>query len=61
MVGFKGNPVTVPGKWSGDSWPRADLPADANNYFSLAVFKPDKSGQYRRTKHASCSVCSDAR
>ena len=27
-----------------------DLPADANNYFSLAVFRPDEAGQYRRQK-----------
>ena len=27
-----------------------ELPADANNYFSLAVFRPDEAGQYRRQK-----------
>jgi hypothetical protein len=56
VVSFKGNPVTVPKKvWFGRPWLGsaeiwADLPADANNYFSLAVFRPDEAGQYRRQK-----------
>jgi hypothetical protein len=56
VVSFKGSPSTVPGKswfgkpWQGTSERRDDLPADANNYFSLAVFNPDEAGKYRRQK-----------
>jgi len=56
VVSFKGDPRTVPKKsWSGEPWQgnsglAADLPADANNFFSLAVFMPDDSGEYRRKK-----------
>lgn len=50
IVSFKGNPGTVPQRaWFGRPWQgiddlTADLTADANNYFSLAVFKPDEAG-----------------
>ena len=56
VVSFDGNPTKVPAKaWFGRAWqaePEAAsrLPASANNYFSLAVFRPDDSGQYRRQK-----------
>lgn len=55
IVSFKGNPGTAPEKvWFGRPWTGCDLttdpPADANNYFSLAVFRPDESGKYRRIK-----------
>jgi hypothetical protein len=56
VVSYKGDPRTVPKKlWSGRAWqdgsdPTVDLPADANNFFSLAVFMPDESGEYRRRK-----------
>jgi hypothetical protein len=56
LVSFKGNPANVPSKaWLGRPWQSSldvttNLPADANNYFSLAVFKPDVAGQYRRQK-----------
>jgi len=56
VVSFRGNPEIMPGKvWSCTPWQEAgerlvDLPADANNYFSLAVFKPDEAGKYRRRK-----------
>ena len=55
MVTFKGNPETVSEKaWSGKSWQDNDLspvlPSDANNYFSLAVFKANEEGKYRRIK-----------
>jgi hypothetical protein len=56
VVSFKGNPNTVPNRfWFGRPWQasrnlKIDLPADANNYFSLAVFRPDESGNYRRQK-----------
>ncbi|MDW7758490.1 MAG: hypothetical protein SCH72_12455 [Desulfuromonadales bacterium] len=56
VVSFKGDPPRVPKKnwyglpWLGSSEIRYRLPADANNYFSLAVFKPDEAGQYRRQK-----------
>ena len=51
VVSFKGDPKTVPKKlWSGRPWQEVrnltvDLPADANNFFSLAVFMPDESGE----------------
>ena len=56
LVSFEGNPGAVPSKvWFGRSWQgcsnlTTDLSDDANNYFSLAVFKPDKVGNYRRQK-----------
>ena len=56
MVSFEGSPATVSGKawvgqpWLGDADQDAGLPASANNYFSLAVFRPDEAGQYRRQK-----------
>jgi hypothetical protein len=68
VVSFTGNPASVPGKkWSGNPWHgSADmttaLRADANNYFSLAVFKPDEAGRYRRQKarfHALHAVMLD--
>jgi len=63
VVSFKGNPLTVPAKkWFGNCWPGADLPIDTNNYFSLATFRPDESGKYRRIKsrfHALYAVMLD--
>ena len=56
LVSFNGDPIKVPAKaWfgrPGQAEPDADagLPANANNYFSLAVFTPDEAGQYRRQK-----------
>ena len=56
VVSFSGDPTKVPAKaWFGRSWqdePKVatGLPADGNNYFSLAVFTPDEAGQYRRQK-----------
>ena len=56
LVSFTGNPARVPRKfWFGWPWQvdfdlTIELPADANNYFSLAVFKPDEAGRYRRQK-----------
>jgi hypothetical protein len=56
VVSFKGNPAIVHRKaWFGRPWidginMATELPADANNYFSLAVFRPDEAGQYRRLK-----------
>ena len=56
VVSFEGNPASVPRKvWFGRPWQgkpdvSASLPASANNYFSLAVFRPDEAGQYRRQK-----------
>ena len=68
VVSFTGNPASVPGKkWSGSPWQgsadmTAALRADANNYFSLAAFKPDEAGRYRRLKarfHALHAVMLD--
>jgi hypothetical protein len=53
VVSFIGNPSTVPSRlWFGQGWQnsKTKLPDDANNYFSLAVFNTDNSGQYRRKK-----------
>lgn len=68
VVSFVGDPASVPSKvWFGSPWQVADdmttdLPGSANNYFSLAVFKPDEAGQYRRQKarfHALHAVMLD--
>lgn len=68
VVSFEGNPASVAAKfWFGKPWPaRSDsttaLPGNANNYFSLAVFKPDEAGQIRRQKsrfHALHAVMLD--
>ena len=56
LVSFEGNPASVPAKvWFGRPWQgtpevSTSLPASANNYFSLAVFRPDEAGQFRRQK-----------
>lgn len=56
VVSFEGDPASVPAKvWFGKPWQDISaapisLPASANNYFSLAVFKPDEAGQFRRQK-----------
>jgi len=56
VISFQGNPATAPGKvWSGRAWrgvleEATGLPAGTNNYFSLAVFRSDEAGQFRRLK-----------
>ena len=56
IVSFEGSPVSVTGKsWYGSPWAMDDevsttLPANTNNYFSLAAFRPDEAGRYRRQK-----------
>lgn len=56
VVSFEGNPASVPPKvWFGRPWQgtpevAASTPASANNYFSLAVFRPDDAGKIRRQK-----------
>ena len=56
VVSFEGDPHHVPKKrWGGLPWCNKSgaypsLPAHANNYFSLAAFRPDKDGRYRRQK-----------
>lgn len=68
VVSFTGSPASAPAKvWFGRPWegepevsPR--LPASANNYFSLAAFRPDEAGQFRRLKarfHALHAVMLD--
>ncbi len=68
VVSFTGNPTSVPSKsWFGSPWlgntvMTENLPGDANNYFSLAVFRPNEAGHYRRQKarfHALHSVMLD--
>jgi hypothetical protein len=54
VVSFKGNPASVPkSAWFGKPWisgSNLELSTEANNYFSLAVFRPDEAGVYRRQK-----------
>ncbi len=53
VVSFNGNPATVKKKaWYGGAWDKdkSNLHPDANNYFSIAAFRPDDAGQYRRIK-----------
>ncbi|MBU1716517.1 MAG: RepB family DNA primase [Proteobacteria bacterium] len=64
VVSFSGNPAKVTGKsWTGQPWQdKNDLPAASNNYFSLAVFRSDEAGRYRRQKaffHALHAVMLD--
>lgn len=68
LVSFEGNPASVPSQawfghpWAGNADSDVGLPNSANNYFSLAVFRPDEAGQYRRQKarfHALHAVMLD--
>lgn len=51
VVSFDGNPANVPTRswfgvpWSGNPNAFTSLSASANNYFSLAVFRPDEAGR----------------
>jgi hypothetical protein len=56
-VSFSGNPANAP-SWTGEGW-RGDshyFDPSANNYFSIASFKPDKNGQLRRRKEQFCAL-----
>ncbi|WP_373498719.1 hypothetical protein [Desulfococcus sp.] len=63
VVSFPGNPAGVPGSvwfgrpWTGDIDMADGLPRTANNYFSLAVFRPDDAGRYRRQKARFKALC----
>ncbi len=56
LVSFHGNPSNAPARvwsvkpWLGDADLSSCLPDNANNYFSLASFNPDESGQFKRQK-----------
>ncbi len=53
ITSFVGSPASVsPAAWKSRRWRDGDnaLPAEANNYFSLATFRPDEAGEYRRRK-----------
>ena len=58
-VSFDGDPTKVAAKsWFGRPWQAeppegTSLPASANNYFSLATFRPDEAGQYARASRGS--------
>jgi hypothetical protein len=68
VVSFEGNPAGVPTRvWFGRPWQgtldfSVGLLTGANNYFSLAVFRPDEAGHFRRQKarfHALYAVMLD--
>ena len=68
LVSFDGDPASVPNRsWFGYPWQgtpemSSSLPASANNYFSLAAFRPDEAVKYRRQKarfHALHAVMLD--
>ncbi len=68
VVSFAGNPANVAKSawfgrpWAGNAEIDVSLPPNANNYFSLAVFRPDEAGTYRRQKaqfHALHAVMLD--
>src|SRR5215831_2508613 len=53
VVSLAGNPASAPrSAWAGRSWMLGEpiFPTNANNYFSLAVFRPNEAGKYRRRK-----------
>lgn len=56
LVSFTGNPLEVSSKvwfgrpWQGGSDTATNLSSSNNNYFSLATFRPDEAGHYRRQK-----------
>lgn len=56
VVSFDGHPGRMPASaWFGRPWPETAtdavaMPITLNNYFSLATFRPDDSGRYRRQK-----------
>lgn len=53
IVSFAGHPSEVSkSAWFGQAWldGDAELAMGANNYFSLAVFRPNDAGKYRRMK-----------
>jgi hypothetical protein len=62
VVSFSGSPTGVDNKsWFGRPWhaeTEADLQKpDRNNYFSLAMFRPDETGSYRRQKSRFVALC----
>ena len=53
VVSFAGDPMSVKGSaWAGHAWDgtAVALPLSNNNYFSLANFRPDEAGRWRRRK-----------
>lgn len=54
VISFSGNPTTVAKYfWCGKPWnidSSTSMPDNANNYFSLACFKSNETGEYRRKK-----------
>ena len=66
VVSFEGNPASVPARvWMGRPWQgahevAASLSASANNYFSLAVFRPDEAGHFGGRRRGFSPVRGDA-
>lgn len=53
ICGFRGHPGKVSsGQWVAHPWKPGEttFDAQANNYFTLSIFKPDSEGKYRRQK-----------
>jgi len=53
LVSFNGNPAAIPkSAWYGKPWipDTPQVSATHNNYFSLAMFRSDETGRYRRQK-----------
>lgn len=64
IVAFAGNPQTVPkSAWFGKAWSLEEtIKSDQNTFFSLAAFRPDDAGKYRRKKkhfHALYAIMLD--
>jgi hypothetical protein len=63
VVTFTGDPHAVQRKmWRGNPWlagsgGTSELPGLANNYFSLALLRPDQAGNYRRRKVDFAALC----
>ncbi len=63
VVTFAGDPRAVStqvwrGKpWSAGSGATSDPPGTANNYFSLALLRPDQAGNYKRRKVDFAALC----
>ena len=60
LVSFKGDPTKAPkSKWYARPWTDGNSVLTApenNNYFSLSIFRPNETGEYRRKKANFCGL-----